>query len=88
MIKKQCKLVEDRLLEIFKKENEVNSTNDVSNVIIQNNFSQIIGSTSITKFIYNDSNKQLNDINSASLSESEFLFKSFNKIILNILFKK
>jgi hypothetical protein len=34
MIKKQCKLVEDRLLEIFKKENEVNSTNDVSNVII------------------------------------------------------
>jgi hypothetical protein len=32
MIKRQCKLVEDRLLEIFKKENEVNSTNDVSNV--------------------------------------------------------
>jgi len=38
MIRRQCKLVEDRLLEIFKKENEVNSTNDVSNVIKYNNF--------------------------------------------------
>ena len=31
----------------------------------------------ITKFMSNDSNKKLNDNNSASMNESEFLFKSF-----------